>query len=172
MWSSAPDRVSGSDQWCEATTSRSLLVSGSTSRMDVSCTAILAARCVSETIQRQDIAPSYMVAPSGQHPLPTVRASMRRPRRDSYDTPKLVLRCGNYCSATPCDHMPTKHTWSDNPSLSATAPVQVFGRRHDELSTPCGDRRPKSAKARSRGKFAPGGATSTMRVACRRRSRW
>ena len=51
MWSSAPDRVFGSDQWCEATTSRSLLVSGSTSRMDVSCTAILAARCVSETIQ-------------------------------------------------------------------------------------------------------------------------
>jgi hypothetical protein len=32
MWSSAPDRVSGSDQWCEATTSRSLLVSGSTSQ--------------------------------------------------------------------------------------------------------------------------------------------
>src|SRR5262245_16435029 len=31
MWSSAPDRVSGSDQWCEATTRRSLSVSGSTS---------------------------------------------------------------------------------------------------------------------------------------------
>jgi len=32
--------------------------------------------------------------------------------------------------------------------------VQVFGRRNDGLSTPCGGRRPKSAKARSRGKFA------------------
>jgi len=46
----------------------------------------------------------------GTAPLPTVRASMRRPRRDSSDTPNLMLRCGNYCSATPCDRMHTKHT--------------------------------------------------------------
>jgi len=32
--------------------------------------------------------------------------------------------------------------------------VQVFGCRHDEPSTPCGGRRPKSAKARSRGSLA------------------
>jgi hypothetical protein len=32
--------------------------------------------------------------------------------------------------------------------------VQVFGRRDDAPSTRCGDRRPKSAKARSRGKLA------------------
>jgi hypothetical protein len=51
-----------------------------------------------------------------------VRASMRRPRRDSSDTPNLMLRCGNYCSATPCDRVHTKHTQSDHPSLSATAP--------------------------------------------------
>src|SRR5215472_2449175 len=31
------------------------------------------------------------------------------------------------------------------------APVQVFGCRHDGLSTRCCDRRPKSAKARNRG---------------------
>ena len=49
-------------------------------------------------------------SPSGLNPLPTVRASMRRPRRDSSDTPKLMLRCGNYCSATPCDRMHTKQT--------------------------------------------------------------
>ena len=34
----------------------------------------------------------YMVAPSGLHPLPTVRASMRRSRRDRSDTPNLMLR--------------------------------------------------------------------------------
>ena len=28
----------------------------------------------------------------------------------SSDTPNLMLRCGNYCSATPCDRMHTKHT--------------------------------------------------------------
>jgi len=55
-----------------------------------------------------------------KHPLPTVRASMRPPRRDSSDTPNLMLRCGNYCSATPCDRMHTKQP--DHPSLSATAP--------------------------------------------------
>ena len=44
------------------------------------------------------------------YPLPTVRASMRRPRRDSSDTPNVMLRCGKYCSATPCDRMHTKHT--------------------------------------------------------------
>ena len=30
--------------------------------------------------------------------------------RDSSDTPNLMLRCGNYCSATPCDRMHTKYT--------------------------------------------------------------
>jgi hypothetical protein len=37
--------------------------------------------------------------------------------------------------------------------------VQVFGRRDDGLTTDCGGRRPKSAKARSRGKLGTGGAT-------------
>ena len=35
-----------------------------------------------------------------------------------------------------------------------SAPVQVFGRRHDRLSTRAGGRRPKSAKARNRGKWS------------------
>ncbi len=42
--------------------------------------------------------------------------------------------------------------------------VQVFGRRHDEPSTRCGGRRPKSAKARSRGKFGTGGAAGAMGI--------
>jgi hypothetical protein len=37
--------------------------------------------------------------------------------------------------------------------------VQVFGRRDDGLTTDCGGRRPKSAKARSRGKLGTGGVT-------------
>ena len=45
-----------------------------------------------------------------------------------------------------------------------TAIVQVFGRRHDEPSTPCGGRRPKSAKARSRGKFGTDGAAGAMGI--------
>ncbi len=43
-------------------------------------------------------------------------------------------------------------------------PVQVFGRRHDDPSTRCGGRRPKSAKARSRGKFGTGGAAGAMGI--------
>jgi hypothetical protein len=34
--------------------------------------------------------------------------------------------------------------------------VQVFGRRDDGLATRCGGRRPKSAKARNRGKCVAG----------------
>ena len=40
--------------------------------------------------------------------------------------------------------------------------VQVFGRRNDGLSTDSEGRRPKSAKARNRGRYAPsGGAASS-----------
>ena len=39
-------------------------------------------------------------------------------------------------------------------------------------STRCGDRRPKSAKARSRGKLGTGWAAGAMRIARRRRPRW
>jgi hypothetical protein len=42
--------------------------------------------------------------------------------------------------------------------------VQVFGRRYDGLTTDCGGRRPKSAKARSRGKLGTGGATGAMGI--------
>jgi hypothetical protein len=42
--------------------------------------------------------------------------------------------------------------------------VQVFGRRDDGLTTDCGGRRPKSAKARSRGKLGTGGATGAMGI--------
>jgi hypothetical protein len=42
---------------------------------------------------------------------------------------------------------------------TTSACVQVFGRRDDGLTTDCGGRRPKSAKARSRGKLGTGGAT-------------
>jgi len=42
--------------------------------------------------------------------------------------------------------------------------VQVFGRRDDDLTTDCGGRRPKSAKARSRGKLGTGGATAAMGI--------
>jgi hypothetical protein len=42
--------------------------------------------------------------------------------------------------------------------------VQVFGRRHDDPSTRCGGRRPKSAKARSRGKLGTGGAAGAMGI--------
>jgi len=44
--------------------------------------------------------------------------------------------------------------------------VQVFGCRHDEaiqLSTRCGGRRPKCAKARNRGKWGTGGAAGLWR---------
>jgi hypothetical protein len=40
------------------------------------------------------------------------------------------------------------------------------------LSTRCGDRRPKSANARSRGSMAPGSAASAMGIVCWWRSRW
>jgi len=36
------------------------------------------------------------------------------PRRDSSGTPNFMQRCGNYCSATPCDRMHTKDTWSES----------------------------------------------------------
>jgi hypothetical protein len=42
--------------------------------------------------------------------------------------------------------------------------VQVFGRRDDGLTTDCGGRRPKSAKARSHGKLGTGGATGAMGI--------
>ena len=42
--------------------------------------------------------------------------------------------------------------------------VQVFGRRDDGLTTRSGGRRPKSAKARSRGKLGTGGATGAMGI--------
>jgi hypothetical protein len=42
--------------------------------------------------------------------------------------------------------------------------VQVFGRRDYGLTTDCGGRRPKSAKARSRGKLGTGGATGAMGI--------
>jgi hypothetical protein len=45
-----------------------------------------------------------------------------------------------------------------------SAVVQVFGRRDDGLTTDCGGRRPKSAKARSRGKLGTGGATGAMGI--------
>jgi hypothetical protein len=45
-----------------------------------------------------------------------------------------------------------------------SACVQVFGRRDDGLTTDCGGRRPKSAKARSRGKLGTGGATGAMGI--------
>ena len=42
--------------------------------------------------------------------------------------------------------------------------VQVFGCRHDEaIHALCG-RRPKSAKARNRGKWGTGGAAGAMEV--------
>jgi hypothetical protein len=41
--------------------------------------------------------------------------------------------------------------------------VLVFGRRQESGSARSTDRRPKSAKARSRGKFGTGGAASAMR---------
>jgi hypothetical protein len=45
--------------------------------------------------------------------------------------------------------------WSEGKTsfaLQGSACVQVFGRRDDGLTTHCGGRRPKSAKARNRGK--------------------
>src|SRR5258707_4877128 len=49
-----------------------------------------------------------------------------------------------------------------------SAIVQVFGRRHDEPSTRCGGRRPKSAKARSRGRLGTRGAKGGIGVCWRR----
>jgi hypothetical protein len=49
--------------------------------------------------------------------------------------------------------------------IAAMSPsVQVFGRRDDGLTMDCGGRRPKSAKARSRGKLGTGGATGAMGI--------
>ena len=42
--------------------------------------------------------------------------------------------------------------------------VQVFGCRDYGLTTDCGGRRPKSAKARSRGTLGTGGATGAMGI--------
>jgi hypothetical protein len=42
--------------------------------------------------------------------------------------------------------------------------VLVFGRRDDGASTGRGSRRPKSAKARSRGKLGTGYAASAMKI--------
>jgi hypothetical protein len=49
-------------------------------------------------------------------------------------------------------------------ALTTSACVQVFGRRDDGLTMDCGGRRPKSAKARSRGKLGTGGATGAMGI--------
>ena len=48
--------------------------------------------------------------------------------------------------------------------LAMSLIVQVFGRRDYGLTTDCGGRRPKSAKARSRGKLGTGGATGAMGI--------
>jgi hypothetical protein len=49
-------------------------------------------------------------------------------------------------------------------ATAMSASVQVFGRRDYGLTTDCGGRRPKSAKARSRGKLGTGGATGAMGI--------
>ena len=122
MWSSAPDRVSGSDQWCEATSSRSLLVSGSTSRMDISCTAILAAvaypkRYTGRTSRRR----------TWLHHRDCIRCRPSAPRCDHRVAiaPTHQTSC---CAAATIAPQPrviacTQSTRGQNhPSLSATAP--------------------------------------------------
>jgi hypothetical protein len=52
----------------------------------------------------------------------------------------------------------------DQMSRLISGVVQVFGRRDYGLTTDCGGRRPKSAKARSRGKLGTGGATGAMGI--------
>jgi hypothetical protein len=52
----------------------------------------------------------------------------------------------------------------DQPREQMAASVQVFGRRHDDAIHALGGRRPKSAKARNRGKWGTGGAAGAMEI--------
>jgi hypothetical protein len=51
-----------------------------------------------------------------------------------------------------------------------SALVQVFGRRQERGSARSTDRRPKSAKARNRGKWGAGGAAGAMGILSRVRA--